>query len=67
MVHFSRSIEQRKQIYNSLDVVWCGVAIMNRQIVYIFTDVCQQIAYMVKQLNYVWLTAEITVYNYKIH
>ena len=41
----------------------CGVAIMNGQIVnaYVFTDVCQQIAYMVKQLNYVWLTAGITV------
>ena len=37
--------------------VWCGVAIMNGQIVYAFTDV--QIAYMVKQ-HYVWLTAEIT-------
>ena len=44
MVRFSRSIEQQKQIYsckaNSLGVVWCGVAIMNRQIVYVFTDTC---------------------------
>ena len=26
-----------------------------------FTDAYQQIAYMVNQLNYVWLTAEISV------
>ena len=41
MVRFSLSIEQRKQIYsceaNRLGVVWCGVAIMNGQIVYVFT------------------------------
>ena len=41
-VRFSRSIEQRKQIYsfeaNSLGV--CGVAIVNRQIVYACTDAC---------------------------
>ena len=30
---------------------WCGVAIMNRLIIYM----------LIKQLNYVWLTAEITV------
>ena len=33
--------------------VWCVVAIMNGEIVHVF-------AYMVKQLNYVWLTAELT-------
>ena len=41
---FSHSIEQRKQIYsceaNSLGVVWCVVAVMNGQIVYVFTDAC---------------------------
>ena len=31
------------------------------RIAYVFTDACKQIAYMVKQLNYLWLTAEITV------
>ena len=38
--------------------VWCGVAdeLFNK-----FTDACLQITYMVKQLNYIWLTAEITV------
>ena len=40
--------------------VWCGVAIMNGQILYVFTDACQQMADMVKQLSYVWLTAETT-------
>ena len=44
MVRFSRNIEQRKQIYsceaNSLGGVWCGVAIMNGQIVNMFTDAC---------------------------
>ena len=45
---------------NSFGVVWCGVAIMNGQIVSVFTDACKQIAYMVKQLNYNWLTAVIT-------
>ena len=39
--------------------VWCGVAIMNGQIVYVFTEFVNK-SYMVKQLNYVWLTAEIT-------
>ena len=38
MVRYSRSIELQKQFYNceanSLGVVWCGVAIMNGQIVY---------------------------------
>ena len=40
--------------------VWCGVALMNRRILYMFTDACKQIAYMLKQLNYAWLTTEIT-------
>ena len=63
MFCFSCSIEQRKQIFIAAKLtvwVWCDVAIMNGQIVYMFTDVCLQIAYMAKQLNYVWLTAEIT-------
>ena len=33
---------------------------MNGQIIYVFTDNCKQITHIVKQLNYVWLTAEIT-------
>ena len=40
--------------------VWCGVAIMNGNIIYMFADACEQIAYMVKQLNYVWLTVGLT-------
>ena len=43
-----------KNIYNceanNFDVVWCSVAIMNGQMVYVL------IAYIVKQLNHVWLT-----------
>ena len=60
MVRFS--LEQGKHfIIAKVTIwVWCGVAIMNKQIVYMFTDTCLQIAYMVKQLNYVWLTAGIT-------
>ena len=40
MIRFSPSIEQRKQfIIAKLTIwVWCGVAIMNGQIVYMFTD-----------------------------
>ena len=34
---------------------------MSGKIIYVSTGACQPIAYMVKQLNYVWLTAEITV------
>ena len=41
MARYSHSIEQRKQLYNceanSWGVVWCGVAIMNGQIVNAFT------------------------------
>ena len=42
MVRFSRNIKQRKKfIVAKLTVwVWCRVAIMNRQIVYVFTDAC---------------------------
>ena len=41
MVHFSPSIEQRSNYEaNDVGVVWCGVAIMNGQIVYVFTDAC---------------------------
>ena len=60
------SIEHRKQfiIAKLIVWVWFGVAVMNGQIItcliYVFTDGCYQIAYMVKQLNCVWLTAEIT-------
>ena len=62
MVRLSPSIEQRKHFIIVKLTIWvrCGVAIMNRQIVYMFTDASQQIAYMVKQLNYAWLTAGIT-------
>ena len=39
-----RHLKQQKQIYsceaNGLDWVWCRVAIMNRQIVDMFTDAC---------------------------
>ena len=31
VVHFSRSIEQQKQIYSCKLRVWCGVATMNGQ------------------------------------
>ena len=39
---FSRSIEQQKQIIvaKSTVWVWCGVAIMYGQIIYMFTDAC---------------------------
>ena len=45
MVRFSRSIEQRKQIYsckaNSLGVVWCSYYEQtNRLRIYRFTDAC---------------------------
>ena len=42
MVDFSPSIEQQKQFYNCEANIWVcrGVAIMNRQIVYVFTDAC---------------------------
>ena len=45
MVHFSPSIEQRKQFYNheanDLGVVMCSyVRIMNARIIYVFTDRC---------------------------
>ena len=54
MVHFSRSIEQQKTFYNckASDLGECSY---NER-----TDACLQIACMVKQLNYVWLTAGIT-------
>ena len=51
MVHFNPSIEQQKHfiiIAKLTILVWGGVATMNGEI------------YMVKQLNYVWLTAGIT-------
>ena len=41
--------------------VWCGVATYNEQTNHLCVYRCLlQIAYVVKQLNYVWLTAEIT-------
>ena len=42
MVRHSCSIEQQnKFIVVKLTVwVWCGVALMNGQIVYVFTDAC---------------------------
>ena len=45
-VRFSPSIQQRKKLYweaKDVDV--------SRQIIQVFTDACQQIADMVKQLN----------------
>ena len=62
MVRFSPSIKQRKNfVIAKLTIwVWCSVAIMNGQVLYVFTDTCKQIAYIVKQLNYVWQTAGIT-------
>ena len=40
--------------------VWCRLH-NEWTIVYVFTGARYQIADMVKKLNYVWLTAEITV------
>ena len=60
MICFSPSIEQQKQFYNckakDLGVEWCS-----ERIVYVLTETCKQIAYMVKQLNYAWLITEIPV------
>ena len=55
MVRLSPSIEQRKQFYNceANDLVQLDKSFM-------CFHTCQQISYMVKQLNYVWLTTEIT-------
>ena len=62
MVRFSPNIIQQKQIYsckaNSLGVVSCSYNERTNR--YVFTDACQQITYMVKQLNYVLLTADLT-------
>ena len=42
MVRFSHSIEKRKHfIIAKLTIwVWCGVAIINGQILWVFTDAC---------------------------
>ena len=61
MVHFSPSIEQQNTKFIIAKLTMCGVVHNERMNnLHVYRSLLK-IAYMVKQLNHAWLTAEVTV------